>query len=143
MDNLASHLAFWLYALGTLATLLIGLLYATRREVMPYHLEALETSWDEIDPKYQFLLKALLNGGGYYGLSVGLFMLTILLIPFRAGEAWAGYAIGLIGLIGTLPLGIIVYRVKTHTAGNPPLIVMVFINLFLALGVLAFAVSQT
>ena len=65
-----------------------------RREVMPYHLEALETSWDEIDPKYKFLLKALLNGGGYYGLSVGLFMLTLLLIPFRADEDWAGYAIG-------------------------------------------------
>jgi len=57
MDNFASQLAFWLYGLATLATILIGLLYATRREVMPYHLKALETSWDEIDPKYQFLLK--------------------------------------------------------------------------------------
>lgn len=141
MDSLASNLAFWLYALATLATLLIGLLYATRREVMPYHLEALETSWDEIDPKSQFLLKALLNGGGYYGLSVGLFMLTLLLIPFRAGEDWAGYAIGLIGLIGTLPLGIIVYRVKTYTAGNPPLIVMVVINLVLVAGLLAFVLA--
>ena len=126
MNILPLPLAFRLYALATLATILIGLLYATRREVMPYHLEALETSWDEIDPKYKFLLKALLNGGGYYGLSVGLFMLTLLLIPFRAGEDWAGYAIGLIGLIGTFPLGVIVYRVKKHTAGNPPLVVMVF-----------------
>lgn len=141
MDTFTSHLVFWLYALATVATILIGLLYATRREVMPYHLQALETSWDEIDPKYQFLLKALLNGGGYYGLSVGLFMLTLLLIPFRNGEDWAGYAIGLIGLIGTLPLAIIVYRVKTYTAGNPPLIVMIVINAFLMAGLLAFVLG--
>ena len=138
MDSFALNLAFWLYGLAAVATILIGLLYATRREVMPYHLQALETSWEEIDSKYQFMLKALLNGGRYYGLSLGLFMLTLLLIPFSAGEVWAGYAIGLIGLIGTLPLGIIVYRVKKHTAGNPPFVVMVMINLFLVLGLLAF-----
>jgi len=141
MDNFASQLAFWLYGLATLATILIGLLYATRREVMPYHLKALETSWDEIDPKYQFLLKALLNGGGYYGIAVGLFMLVLLLIPFRGGEDWAGYAIGLIGLIGTFPLGVIVYRVKKYTAGNPPLVVMIVINLFLMVGLLAFVLG--
>lgn len=104
---------------------------------MPYHLKALETSWDDIDPKYQFLLKALLNGGGYYGLSVGLFMLVLLVIPFRNGEDWAGYAIGLIGLVGTFPLGYIVYRVKKHTAGNPPLSVMIVVNLLLIAGLIA------
>lgn len=138
MDTLAENIAFWLYSLATLATLLIGLVYASRRQVMPYHLKALETSWEEIDPKYQFMLKALLNGGGYFGLSVGLFMLILLLIPFRAGEAWAGYAIGVIGLVGTLPLGYIVYRVKKYTAGNPPFAVMIVINLMLIIGLIAF-----
>jgi hypothetical protein len=138
MDGFMLNLAFWLYGLATLATILIGLLYATRRQVMPYHLQALESPWEEIDPKYQFLLKALLNGGGYYGLSVGLFMLVLLLIPFRNGEDWAGYAIGLIGLVGTFPLGYIVYRVKKHTAGNPPLSVMIVVNLLLVTGLAAF-----
>ncbi len=142
MDTFAHSFAFWVYALATFATLLIGVVYATRRQVMPYHLEALESSWDEIDPKYQLLLKALLNGGGYYGLSVGLFMLVLLLIPFRGGEAWAGYAIGLIGLVGTLPLAYIVYTVKTRTAGNPPLGVMVVINLLLVVGLVAFAIGS-
>lgn len=131
-------LSFSLYLLVTLATLLIGSVYATRKTVMPYHLEALESAWEDVDPKVQFMLKALLNGGGYFGLSTGLFMLVLLLIPFRAGELWAGYAIGGIGLLGTLPLGIIVYRVKTLTSGNPPFFVMVIINLLLLLGLLAF-----
>jgi len=33
---------------------------------MPYHLEALETSWASIDKKYQFMLSKLLNGDGYF-----------------------------------------------------------------------------
>lgn len=139
MDSFAMTLALWLYGLATLATILIGVLYATRRQVMPYHLQALETTWDEIDPNYQLLLKALLNGGGYYGLSVGLFMLVLWLIPFRDGEVWAGYAIGLIGLVGTFPLGYIVYRVKKYTAGNPPLGVMIVVNALLIAGLVSFA----
>ena len=141
MDSFAGNLAFWLYGLATVATILIGLLYASRRQVMPYHLKALESSWEEIDPKYQFLLKALLNGGGYYGLSVGLFMLVLLLIPFRNGEDWAGYAIGLIGLVGTFPLGYIVYTVKKHTAGDPPLGVMIAVNFLLIAGLVAFVLG--
>jgi len=122
--------------------LLIGGGYATRKTVMPYHIAALETTWEEIDPKTQFMLKALLNGGGYFGLCAGFFMLILLLIPLRAGELWAGYAIGFIGLVGTAPLGLIVYRVKTQTSGNPPLFVMVILNFLLLLGLIAFALGQ-
>jgi len=130
-------IAFWLYALTTLATVLIGLLYATRKTIMPYHIEALQTPWTEIDPNFQRLLKALLNGGGYYGIANGLFMAALLLGPFRAGEVWAGYAIGLIGLVGALPLGYIVYTIKKHTKGNPPLGVMIIVNGLMVAGLVA------
>lgn len=135
-------LSFSLYLIVTLAMLLIGGVYATRKTVMPYHLNALESRWEDIDPKTQFMLKALLNGGGYFGLCAGLLMLTLLLIPMRSGELWAGYAIGLIGFVGTAPLGLIVYRVKTQTSGNPPFFVMVILNLLLLLGLLAFIFGQ-
>lgn len=131
-------LPFILYATATACMILIGLLYAFKPTLMPYHMKALETDWESIDPKYQFMLKALFNGGGFFGLSSGLFMLTLLMIPFREGALWAGYAIGLIGLVGTLPLAYIVYRVKTHTAGNPPLGVMIVINLILLAGLISF-----
>ena len=134
-------LSFTLYSIVILATLLIGAVYATRRTLMPYHFEALETPWEEIDPKQQYMLKALLNGGGYFGLSSGLAMLILLLIPFRAGEIWAGYAIAAIGLVGALPLCLIVRGVKKNTKGNPPLFVMVIINALLLMGLLAFALG--
>ncbi len=136
MESIAYNLSFYCYATATILTILIGLLYATRKQIMPYHLQALETTWDAIDTKYQFMLKMLLNGGGFYGLSVGLFMLVLLWIPFSDGRLWAGYTIGLVGLVGTLPLGYIVYQVKTKTNGNPPLWIMVIVNLLLIIGLI-------
>lgn len=132
----------WLYWIASIAMLLIGLLYAFMPRVMPYHLKALETTWEEIDPNYQRLLKALLNGGGYFGASTGLFMVILLLIPFRAGDSWAGYAIGSIGLVGSLPLGAIVYSIKKNTAGNPPLGVMIALNTMLIAGLVLFVIGQ-
>ena len=141
MESLEYSISFYCYATATLLTILIGLLYASRKTIMPYHLQALETTWDAIDTKYQFMLKMLLNGGGFYGLSSGIFMLILLWIPFRDGQLWAGYTIGLVGLIGTLPLGYIVYQVKTKTNGNPPLWIMIIVNLLLIVGLLSFYFS--
>ena len=137
MELLGYSLASWLYGAGTLCTILIGVLYASRSKVMPYHLEALETEWDDIDPKYQFMLLALLNGGGYFGIATGMFMAYLLFGPLQDGYAGAGYALGAIGLIGVAPLTYIVYKVKTRTAGKPPLIVMIAISGLMLAGLLA------
>lgn len=134
-------IAYYCYLVAASMTILIGLLYATRRQLMPYHLKALETSWDAIDPNYQLLLRALLNGGGYYGISAGVSMMVLLLIPYSNHESWAGYAIGAIGLIGTVPLTWIVYTVKTKTAGDPPLWIMILINALLICGLAASLLS--
>jgi len=70
---------------------------------------------------------------------LGPFCAVASLNPFRAGELWAGYAIGLIGLVGALPLGLIVRGVKQNTAGNPRFFVMVIIIGVMVLGLMAFA----
>jgi len=132
-------LAFICYALATAFVLLMGLVYAFKSSLMPYHMQAMERQWEDIEPKLRFMLKVLFNGGGFLGLSTGLFMLVLLLIPFKAGAAWAGYAIGGIGLVGALPLTRIVYQVKKNTAGNPPLLAMLILNLLLIAG-LAFSI---
>ena len=134
MESLAYNISFFTYSLATTITILLGLVYASRKQIMPYHLKALETTWDAMDTKYQFMFRMLLNGAGFFVLSTGLFMLVLLLIPFRDGQLWAGYAIGLIGLVGGLSLGFIVYKVKTTTQGNPPLGLVVLVNLLLIIG---------
>lgn len=138
---MAYTIAYYAYLIAAVLIILIGLIYATRREVMPYHIKALQTPWDEIDPNFQLLLRALLNGGGYFGISTGVSMLVLLLIPYCNQEVWAGYAIGAIGLIGILPLTWIVYQVKTKTEGNPPLWIMIVVNALLLSGLTACAVG--
>ena len=137
MDTLAYTISYYCFLVSSVLSILIGLLYATRKQIMPYHLKALKAEWDDIDPNYQLLLKALLNGGGFYGISCGFFMLVILLIPFSNRETWAGYAIGTIGLIGALPLAWIVYKVKTKTEGNPPLWIMLVVNALMITGLIS------
>ncbi len=142
MEPLYYNLSFYSYALAGTLTILMGFVYATRNQVMPYHLKALETTWEKIDTKYQFMLRMFLNGAGYFGLSTGLFMIVLLFIPFREGQVWAGYSIGLLGLVGTLPLTTIVYKVKTQTKGDPPLWLMVLMNSLLFIGLVSHIISN-
>ncbi len=53
---------------------------------MPYHSEALGSSWSDVGPKTQVLILALMRvaGGGF--LATGLAMFILLIIPFRAGD---------------------------------------------------------
>lgn len=141
MASIGFGIAGWLYSAAILCTFLIGVLYALRSKVMPYHLQALETEWEDIDPKYQFMLLALLNGGGYFGIATSLLMAYILFGPLREGYETAGYALGFFGLIGTGPLTYIVYKVKTQTSGNPPLFVMILICALLIGGLIATALQ--
>lgn len=136
MESLGHPISFYAYALATMLTLLIGIVYATRKQIMPYHLKALETAWEDIDTKYQFMLRVFLNGAGAGALSTGLFMLVLLLIPFRDGQLWAGYAIGIVGLVSGLHLLYIVYSVRKNTKGNPPIRVVVLLNLALIIGLM-------
>lgn len=136
-NMLAYNISFYSYGAAALLTVLIGLLYASRKQIMPYHLKALETSWEDIDWKYQYMLKVLLNGGGFYGISCGIFMFVLLLIPFSEGQLWAGYTIGLGGLAGAFPLALIVNGVKNKTNGNPPLWVMILVNILLVVGLVS------
>lgn len=131
------ELAGWFYGPAIILIILFGLLYSVRPQIMPYHCDVLETAWEDIDPKYQLMLRALMNGGGYNSLSTGLFMLLLLLIPFRNGEDWAAYAIGGIGLVSSLPIGFIVYRVKKNSAGKPPFGLTIVVNFLLLGGLVA------
>ena len=79
METIGFKISFYCYMLAAIVTILLGLLYASRKQIMPYHIKALETSWEDIDFKFQFMLRMLLNGGGYFGLSTGLFMLIMIL----------------------------------------------------------------
>ncbi len=136
METFGYQLALYCYGAAIILALLISIVYASRRKVMPYHEKALETPWDEIDHRFQLLMTMMINGGGYYGISSGVATAIIWWIPFRAQEVWAGYTIGIVGLLGAIPLTLIVYQVKSKTKGDPPFWFLVVIVLLYILGLI-------
>jgi hypothetical protein len=108
------------YVLSLLMATAFGVTYLTRSKFMPYHSDALQLSWDEVDPNLRTLLLALMRaaGGGWLGVSLSVALL--LWFPFRAGEGWALYAIPVVGLAAALPSLYATLYVRGRTAASPP-----------------------
>jgi len=108
------------YVLSLLMAIAFGVTYLTRSKFMPYHSDALQLSWNEVDPNLQTLLLALMRATGGGWLAVSLSVALLLWIPFRDGEDWALYAIPAIGLAAALPSLYATLYVRSRTAASPP-----------------------
>jgi hypothetical protein len=122
------------YALAVLVAMAFGVLYLTRSRFMPYHSDALQLGWDELDSQLQALLLALMRGVGGGWLAVSLSVAFLLLFPFRAGETWARYAIPLVGLAAALPSLYAGLYVRSRTPASPPVNLVVVAVLLLIVG---------
>jgi hypothetical protein len=96
--------------------MVFGVVYLVRSQFMPYHEEAIGLPWHQLDPRLQTLLLALMRTAGGGLLTGGISAAVLLLIPFRAGELWARYAIPAIGLVCGLPglYATVLVRSRTH-----------------------------
>lgn len=100
-------IALVLYVLVAFFSLGLGLVYTLRKTFLPYHEALLGIRWEDLIPQAQTLLLALMNvaGGGWLALFV--FVMALLLIPFRRAERWARIVI---------PIGILALYVPTLAA---------------------------
>jgi len=112
--------AFVCYSLVAFFLIIFGVIYLTRPTLMPYHLDAIGRSWADLDTPMQTLFLALMRVAGTGFLITALSMLLLLLIPFRAAEIWARYAIPVVGLAQLLPTLYVTMYVRKHTPGAPP-----------------------
>lgn len=122
------------YALAVLVAMAFGVVYLTRSRFMPYHSDALQLSWDELDSQLQALLLALMRAVGGGWLAVSLSVAFLLVFPFRAGETWARYAIPLVGLAAALPTLYATLHVRSRTPASPPVNLVVVAILLLIVG---------
>ena len=112
--------AFVCYSLVAFCLTIFGVIYLTRPTLMPYHLKAIGRSWADLSAPMQTLFLALMRVAGTGFLTTALSMLILLLLPFRAGEIWAKYAIPAVGLVQLLPTLYVTMHVRKHTPGSPP-----------------------
>jgi hypothetical protein len=118
--TLFSVVSFACYALVSLVSMIFGATYLLRSRVMPYHEEALGRSWQELDRRSQALLLGFMRAAGGGQLAGGLSLAILLLIPFRAGETWALYAVPAVGLAIVLPSLYATILVRVRTQARTP-----------------------
>jgi hypothetical protein len=98
-----TKLGFGCFLLIAVGALIVGVRYSFSPRIMPYHQEALGVDWDDLGPREQRLMLALLRGAGLAALVTGIAMGTLLFIPFRRGERWARWTLSGLSLTLLIP----------------------------------------
>lgn len=132
--NIYHKTSFALFSLIALTLIATGVTYLTAPTIMPYHLVAMETTWQGLSQGMQTMSINFMKSVSAGFLSVGLAVLILLAVPFRKGEKWSAFAI--LALVLT-QVGIIAtrtYDVGANTMANPPLLPLLTV---LALAIVA------
>ena len=108
------------YSLVVLVAFVFSAMYLLRSQFMPYHGEAVELEWAEVDPKQQVLILAFMRVAGGGWLSTGVSMIFLMAFPFRSGELWSLLAVPLIALIMAGATLYAVLFIKKNSRANPP-----------------------
>jgi hypothetical protein len=118
--SIASLLSLISYSLAALLSAVFGVIYLARPRFMPYHQEALGQPWEEVNPPLRSVLLALMRTAGGGLLASGISVAMMLFFPFRAGEAWACYAIPLVALVTAAPALYATMLVRARTRAHTP-----------------------
>jgi hypothetical protein len=108
------------YGGTAIASLVLGGIYAFKGSFMPYHADALSKSWGELEPASQVLISALMRVAGGGWITLGVVILTLLVVPFRNDRRWAVYALPAIILLFYIPTLSATVTVLQNTPANPP-----------------------
>ena len=122
--DLMLTIAYRCHFTGSILFGLMGVMYLRRREFMPYHAEAVGTSWAEVEPAFQILILALMRVVGGAFLALALATVVIAIKPFREAQAWATWLLPAIGFTAMGASLVATMSVARNTPGNPPVAVV-------------------
>ena len=126
--------AFALYLVGAIISVIVGLMYMTRREFMPYHGQAIGKTWAELDDKLKALLIGLIRAEGGGNVAVGLSLIAMLVFAFISRELWSYYTIPFIGLFSCVILFSASFDIKKKTGAKTPYIAPVVVMVLTVIG---------
>lgn len=123
-----------LIVLSSIVSLIFGLLYLTRKKFMSYHSTALDQRWEDLSPKFQIIILALMRsvGGGLLSVSV-----TILMLQYQFNklpQKWVALSIFICGIMMTIGILSAHYLVVKNTKGRPPVIAALLVLILLTVG---------
>ena len=108
------------YLINSLVSLVLGSTYLFRGSFMPYHADALERSWADVEPALQTLLGALMDVAGAGWIGIGVATLVLVAVPMRRGERWGRLLIPTLFLIFYVPTLFATLAVMNGTPATPP-----------------------
>jgi hypothetical protein len=126
--------SLFLFAIVGLGLFLLGCLYLSLDEFMPYHAEALQKEWGALDANSQGLILGLLKGFGSGACISGFAILFMIGSSIRKTPRPFTVLLPLTAVGYSALLCYATFTVYVRTPGNPPLLLTVAL---LAAGVLA------
>jgi hypothetical protein len=129
--TLRFKIAFSLNILVSIALIAGGLRYLLSSQIMPYHLQVIGRSWNDLDPRLQMMFLGFLGLGGMGQLSTGIALGILTLIPFRRGQRYAYWAIPVIGFIYCAPITYGAHALHYSTQAATPWKVVMILSLVL------------
>lgn len=115
-----SRVADALYAITALVSLAMGSIYILRDSFMPYHADALQTRWADLDASLQVLILALMDVAGAGWIALGLVVLALLFGPFRTQRRSVRFLIPGAILVFYVPTLLATLQVTSLTPATAP-----------------------
>jgi hypothetical protein len=119
MKNIIGNLSTYSAAI---LLFIFGFIYLLKSSFMPYHHEAVNTNWNEIEPSFRILILALMRAasGGFITMAIAI---TFLQYQFQKNPS-TGWIPNLILVLGTVFMFCSLYAiilVSLNTPGRPPI----------------------
>jgi len=126
--------AIAIFGLLGLGQFLLGCVYLSLNEFMPYHAEALQVGWTDLNANYRGLILGLIKGLGGGAFVAGFAVLFMVGMSIKKSPQPYLVLLPFVAIGYSTMLFYATYTVFTSTPGNPPLLLTV-VNI--ALGVVA------
>ena len=134
--------SMFLFAIVGLGLFLLGCLYLSLDEFMPYHAEALQKDWGALDTNTQGLILGLLKGFGSGACVTGFAILFMIASSLRKTPRPFILLLPLTTIGYSALLCYATFTVYVRTPANPPLLLTVALVAAGVLASLALAISQ-
>jgi hypothetical protein len=134
--------SIFLFAIVGLGLFLLGCLYLSLDEFMPYHAEALQKDWGALDSNSQGLILGLLKGFGSGACITGFAILFMVASSLRKTPRPFIVLLPLTAVGYSALLCYATFTVYLRTPGNPPVLLTVALVATGVLASIALAISQ-
>ena len=116
------RLSIVLFSLVGVSLFITGCIYLSTDEFMPYHGDAVQMQWEDLDANFQGLLLGLIRGLGGGALVSGASILYMARAALATGSRPYRILLPAVAIGYTVLLGYATYTVFDRTPANPPLL---------------------